>query len=55
MVITEVELLVVEKQLGQELVLLTVKTDAWIEGHAMGWGIVLAGNAGARFRGSGRG
>jgi hypothetical protein len=38
MVITEVELLVVEKQPGQELVLLTVKTDAGIEGHSMGWG-----------------
>ena len=39
MVITDVELLVVEKQPGQELVLLTVKTDAGIKGHSMGWGI----------------
>ncbi len=38
MIITDVELLVVEKQLGQELVLLTVKTDTGIDGHSMGWG-----------------
>lgn len=39
MIITDVELLVVEKQPGQELVLVVVKTDAGIDGHAMGWGI----------------
>lgn len=36
MIITDVELLVVEKQPGQELVLVVVKTDAGIDGHAMG-------------------
>jgi L-alanine-DL-glutamate epimerase-like enolase superfamily enzyme len=39
MVITDVELLVVEKQPGQEVVLLTIRTDAGIGGHAMAWGI----------------
>lgn len=39
MVITDVELLVVEKPAGQEVVVLTVKSDAGIDGHAMAWGV----------------
>ena len=39
MVITDVELRVVEKAPDQEVVVITVRTDAGIDGHSMGWGI----------------